>query len=209
MWMAGTLMIAFAADLLAAHPTYYFLNQDQSEMETKVHPQYIRDADVASTVPGFAKLGARIDACYQSMTIPNQLFITYPPSVVGPHSARTNVLNCVSTKDPTQFACQIAPNREFVVFGNTASRYFVLGPNTNLDEALKIYDAYWDRTLQLDKGLEMMFGQLRIRSISRSGKTFDVVRSDCGCSDTTKIEFHHANGQTVVVAIAYAAGVCT
>jgi hypothetical protein len=142
------------------------------------------------------------------MTRPNLLEVTYSPTIVAPHRGRTNVLEC-TVADGTEMAnCEIPPPMD-VYFGDDPKRYFSLGANTSLHDAIEVAQAFNRHTLQFTQGIELEMPGLRIREISQRGSTFEIERADCGCSDTMTVELRHAAGKPVATAIAYSRGVCS
>jgi hypothetical protein len=201
------LLLATIAPLASALGPVYSLHLNANTDPVKLHPIYINDAEVHAKIPAFARIGAQFDTCYQGMTHPNLLDVTYSPTVVAPHRGDTNVLNCTVAEGADMANCEIAPPMN-VVFGDDPKRYFSLGTDTPLHDAIEVADAFNRHTLQFAQGVELEMHGIRIREIARRGSTFEIERADCGCGDTITVELRHAAGKPVATVIAYSRGVC-
>ncbi len=202
----GYLLLAMAAPMCSADAMYMLHVHRDPGPPTK-SPRYIDDAEVRVKIPSLAHIGPQIDTCYQGMARPNRIDVTYPPTITAPHHASTNVLNCSVAIDAEIATCTIRPSDD-VVFGDAPKRYFALGADTPLRDAIAIADAFHQGTLILPKGLTLSLTNIRIREISRRGSAFRISRADCGCSATTDVQLHNIDGKLRVEVIADMPGVC-
>jgi hypothetical protein len=144
----------------------------------------------------------------QSMTRPNLLSIEYPPTVTGTHLARTNRLNCEKPKASGEWSCTPLLSKEEVVFDEDPAKHFTLGPGTNLDEAIEIFNAYNDGRVQFSEKAKPWIKNLKVHEITRDGACFLIKTSDCGCNDGVKVQRRREGDAINIVAVASLAGMC-
>lgn len=182
----GSVAMAMVAAATPAVATYEF-PIDPSAVGADGHPLYVGDAAIATAIPGYAQLGARIGSCMSGMTIPRMLYVAYQPTVTGAHTALSNTLECEQSEDRETLACRPHMAASSVVFDVDAVHYFALGAGTDLENALEVYRAYRDGRIAFADPEQPHFKTLPVRQISTEGELFLIEIGDCGCSETLEV----------------------
>src|SRR5215470_14975304 len=84
----------------------YQLPFDHALRDAKGMPLFVDDTEIAKTIPRFAEFGGRISTRLSGMTIPQQLFLSFTPTVTGPHQALSNTIDCDKADDADLLTCR-------------------------------------------------------------------------------------------------------
>lgn len=165
-------------------------------------PDYVDDATVQAKVPWLKNSGPRLSRCFQSMTIPEHIWIVYPPRIVGAHKVTTNSLNCEHERDSDHFACDANDVHRPALFDVNPNQYFSTDGVAE-DDAVPLIHAVLTGQLKFIDGVENPHLQTKqgdVGDISASEHGFQIRYGDCGCSGRMLIERDKAGSYVVTKA---------
>lgn len=203
----AVLLSLTAANAFAADPLYEF-TIDPSATDADGRQIYLTDEEIAARIPPLGARGRRIATCVQGVTIPMFYVFTFPPSVTGPHEARTNALQCEGDEANVRLRCHAQIAHDPVVFNDDPNRYVGLGSGTNRDAALELLRAFDEGRIVYSDETKPWIRNLQVREITQDGSTFIVRKADCGCSEGVAIERRSEGAAASFVAVRKLEGFC-
>src|SRR5262249_62370345 len=123
-------------------------------------------------IPRFAEFGGRISTCLSGMTIPQQLFLSFTPTVTGPHQALSNTIDCDKADDADLLTCRAHVEERSVIFDDDPTKFFEIDANIDIEDALAVYRAFRDGQVSFPDDTGPHFKTLSIRGISRDRDRF-------------------------------------
>jgi len=199
------ILIALATLLPTA--TSFVLPFDPAAVDGEGRKLYVSDVAIRAAIPSFRDAGPRVGTCINSMFIPASGYIDLLPKITGVNRARLFRLDCSLGKDE-KLTCSDSRADPNVVFDTDPRDYFWLKPDVELDVALQIYRGFRNSTVEYPSGKERWINGLPLRSIERQGDSYVAGFSDCGCSESWRVERRIVAGKPRIVAIEPLNGIC-
>lgn len=160
---------------------------------------FVSDAVLYAAIPGLDK-ALRLRTCIGPMS-GGSATIEFAPTVTGTHTGIANRLSCSLT--PTQqfiaatsgqLTCsEAAQDQRAVVFDRAPAEYFWLGSGIAVDEALTVFRAFRDETIEYENIEPRLRPKgRRLSQMTSDGSDLLVRFAECGCSWSIRVEHHAA-----------------
>jgi len=185
----------------------YELKLEPSARAVDGRPLYVTDEQIAARIPDLGRR-ERIETCMQGMTQPMLYYFTYVPTVIAPHQALTNTVQCEGTRGEADLRCHADVSGNAVVFDADPRRYFSLGAGTDRDAAIEVFRAFNEGRIVYSEETKPSIKGLEVREITRQGPAFAVRKADCGCNESVVVERRGEGAAASFVAIRKLDGMC-
>ena len=157
-------------------------------------PLYVEDARLRALIPGIAAAGERRATCANSMIFPPPLWLTFGPTVTGPHEARLVSLACSfesqeALRDMQGSIVCGPPHAETVAFADDPSRFYRIGAGVDPAQARDLYRALMAGELEFASGVQKpAVADIEDVAISREKGRLVLRWGDCGCTSSLSVE---------------------
>lgn len=147
----------------------------------------ITNNDVVAIFPELAS-AEKLSSCYLSTTDPSTEITTYHPKVLENHRVVSRVLRCkidLNTPDGRLQTCQYMTRIKF--FANNSLEYFGINGEIELQDALKIAEAWNNKRVLADEKSINVFNSFSLIDISKIDDNYEITFGKCGCSGSVQV----------------------